>query len=163
MKTFATWLQNSDLTIWMGTNLWVVPLLQVIHIACVAMIFSSSLMIALKVYGFGATDVGVVRVSHRYLPWIWAGMIGLICTGIFQIIAEPLRAMFSWVFQVKLLLALLAVAGTWLFQKRMQNILSAAGQPVSYSFVLRLNVTITLLLWTAVAVLGRLVAYIEVG
>jgi hypothetical protein len=54
MTAFAQWLAGTSASMVVQKTLWLIPLMQTIHIVCVALVFSSVVMIEFRVLGYRA-------------------------------------------------------------------------------------------------------------
>ena len=52
MTAFAQWLAGTSASMVIQKTLWLIPLMQTIHIICVALVFSSVLMIEFRILGY---------------------------------------------------------------------------------------------------------------
>ena len=103
---------------------WIIPTLQTIHILGVAVVFSSAVLVDLRLWRLLQRDVPLPEVARRFLPVIWPVLLMLLITGSLLIIGEPRRSLLNTTFYLKM--ALLAVA--MLLTVALQWSLSAAPQ-----------------------------------
>ncbi len=52
MTAFAQWLAGTSASMVVQKTLWLIPLMQTIHIVCVALVFSSVVMIEFRILGY---------------------------------------------------------------------------------------------------------------
>jgi hypothetical protein len=52
MQGFAQWLEGTSASEFVQKTLWLIPLMQTIHIICVALVFSSVVMIEFRILGY---------------------------------------------------------------------------------------------------------------
>ena len=97
-RPFADWLATTRLSLLFQNELWIVPTSQSIHIVCISIVLCSALMINLRLLGVGARGRTVSQLSAVLTPFIWGGLVVLLCTGIVQTIAEPVRQFVAPVF-----------------------------------------------------------------
>jgi hypothetical protein len=141
------------------TNEWVVPTLQTIHIICVAIILSSVLMLTLRILGLIGKDQTVQAFASRFLPWIWYTIPALAVGGLLQISAEPERSLTNKVFQWKMLLLLSAMGGMALIARKIRAQPGPAEAQSGGVVTLRLMSGAVFILWIAIIVAGRWIAY----
>jgi hypothetical protein len=132
--------------------------LQAIHIMAVAMVGSSVLIIDLRILGVAGRSQTMAQVAHRFVPWLWAGLVALIVTAIPLIIAEPRRDLTNWTFHLKLAMIAAGIAITVGFQRSLQRDAAAWDRSPNNLLTTALAI-ITLLLGVAIAVSGRWIAY----
>lgn len=141
-----------------ANHLWVIPSLQAVHIVCVALILTSSLFIGLRLAGVAGSDRPLRWFADRFLGWIWAPLGVLLVTGALLITAEPRRSLPNSVFQTKMLLLVAAVVVMAIFARAVRNNSEKWGDSPVPAKLLGLAM---MALWAAIAVSGRLIAYIS--
>jgi hypothetical protein len=140
MLAIAHWLEHTSVSQEIQKALWLIPLLQTIHIIAIAMALSSVLMIELRILGFGKS---------------------LAVTGLALIIGEPRRALPNPAFQIKMLLLAVTLAVAAVF--RVSLVRSTAfweGQSLGRKLAGGFAV-IVFFLWCAIAIAGRWIAYMH--
>ena len=75
LHTFATWLQETPISLWLAERLWVVPAVQSLHILAVAVVVGSSLMVALRSFGAVSTLGTLSATGGRFIPRIWIALV----------------------------------------------------------------------------------------
>ena len=75
------------------TTSWIIPTLQTIHILSVAVVFSSAVLVDLRIWRLLERDVPLPEVARRFLPTIWPVLLMLLITGSLLIIGEPRRSL----------------------------------------------------------------------
>jgi hypothetical protein len=109
MENFASWLAHTSVSDLVQRTLWLIPVLQTIHIIAVAMVWSSVGMIELRILGVGRSQT-MAQMAHRFIPWIWVGIVVLALTGAVLIVGEPDRWLPNPAFQLKMAALMVAVA-----------------------------------------------------
>lgn len=160
MRGFAEWIETTRLSATFVETSWVVPTLQSIHILSIAVIFSTVLMIDLRVLGWTGKGQTIAQTLKRFAPWFWAALIALAVTGLGLIVAEPVRELTALSFWVKMaLLALgIVIAISLLRHARGNAVLYDGGQTMSQGNVRTIG-WLTLIVWIAIIFLGRFIAY----
>ena len=67
MEGFAQWLAETSASAVVQKTLWLIPLMQTIHIICVALVFSSVVMIEFRILGYTRSQT-IAETAHRYVP-----------------------------------------------------------------------------------------------
>lgn len=158
----ALWISNQPLSLTIGTNFWVIPILQTIHILAIATAFGSALMINLRILGLTGTSRTLSQTVHRFLPWIWWALLTLVLTGIGMIIGEPVRELINPVFWIKMALILLTILVTLGFQAIARRNMARWDVSLDGRIALRTGAVGVILLWCTVMVAGRWIAYAPV-
>ena len=162
MEALSLWLSHTNLNAFLREQLGFLAALQAIHIMAVAMVGSSVLMIDLRLLGLAERSQTLAEVAHRFVPWLWGGLVVLILTAIPLIIAEPQRDLTNWTFQLKMAMIALGVAITISFVRSLRhtNPTSAERDENSSSNALTHTLAIlTLVLFVAIAIAGRWIGY----
>ena len=165
METIAIWLAGTTASGVIQKTLWVIPVMQTIHILGVAMVFSSVVMIQLRVLGITSSQT-IEQTAHRFVPWIFGGVVVLALTGTVLIIGEPQRSLPSYEFQMKMLYLAVAIAFTIAFaQSVRQHALvwetagGTGGRKVAARTLVNGLALVAFLAWAMVVVYGRWIAY----
>ena len=164
MEAFAIWLAGTSASDVIQKTLWVIPVMQTIHILSVAMVFSSVVVIELRILGVTKSQT-IEQTAHRFVPWIFGGIAVLALTGSVLIIGEPKRSLLSYEFQMKMLYLAVAVAFTLAFAHSVRQhapVWQTAGGPTqraSGRTMVNALALVALLVWSMVVVYGRWIAY----
>ena len=161
MEAFAQWLVSTPLSQGIARTLWLIPVLQSIHILGIAVVLSSVAMIELRIAGITRSQT-MTQTAHRFLPWLWSGLLLLAATGMFLIIGEPKRSLPNPAFQLKMLMLGLAVLLALAFQASVLPNATLWTRNSNDRKLTSLLALFVFLLWCAIAVAGRWIAYIRV-
>jgi hypothetical protein len=163
LSEFSKWLAATSLSHVIQTTKWVIPALQTVHILSVAVVFSSAVLVDLRLWRLLNRDVPLPDVARRFLPMIWPVLLVLLITGSLLIIGEPKRSLLNSAFYLKMaLLAVAIVLTAWL-----QWSLSSSPNFWDKNQVRRiagqLAATLSLLVWCGILFAGRWIAYTQAG
>lgn len=158
LSHFSQWLGASWLSSAVAGHFWVVPALQTVHILSVALALTGVLLINLRVAGLVERGQTVEAVLDRFLRPVGIGILILVVTGFLLITGEPTRAIFRTIFWIKL--ALIVAAGLLTLSHRQAVRFSGADGAV-VSEGRKVLALLALLLWFAVIVAGRWIAYVD--
>ncbi len=156
---FCAWIEQTHVSHIIQTTPWIVPTVQTIHILAIAAVWSSAFMIDLRLLGLAGRDQPLARVASRFRPLIWWSLPILLITGIVMITGEPARSLANWVFQLKMLLLVGAIAVTLAFQaplNRDGDFWDASGGRRGMAKTIAM---VSLLLWMGIVFAGRWIAY----
>ena len=161
MHDFAAWLADSGLSHDIQVAGWIIPLSQSIHILAIAMLLSSMLMIDLRILGVAAKSETMAQMSQRFVPWVWTSLVLLALTGTLQIIAEPMRTLDgNPMFQVKMLMLALGIIVLLSFGASLRRHTTFWDDP-SRRTLTRALAGSSFLLWCAIVITGRWIAYFQ--
>jgi SNF family Na+-dependent transporter len=161
MEAFAQWLAGTPFSQGVARTLWLIPMLQSIHILGIAAVLSSVAMIELCIAGLVKSQT-MSQTAHRFLPWLWAGLLLLAVSGILLIIGEPKRSLPNPAFQLKMLMLALAVLIALAFQTSLRPDRTFWARNSDGRRLKNVMALLAFLLWCAIAVAGRWIAYIRV-
>lgn len=159
MHSFANWLVNTPPSVALANSPWVVPTMQTIHIVAIAVLFSSVLMVGLRVMGWAAQSQSLKVTVGWYRPWFWGSLAVLAATGAILILIEPPRELLAISFWVKMSALAVAVAVAVLFLRNVDR--HAAGWEGITPPRAKVLVMISFCAWCLVVFFGRFIAYDE--
>ena len=136
-------------------NAWVIPTIQSIHIIAIGVVLTSVLMIDLRILGWAGHDQTLRETTDRFGPWLSWALLVLLVTGISMVVGEPVRALLSFSFWLKMfLVALGTLIATFLQITAKRNEQTLVNRRTVKSLAI-----LTLLIWVGIVILGRLIAY----
>ena len=156
---FAVWLSDTPVSTFIQNVLWIIPAVQTLHILAIAAVLSSVAIIDLRIFGLAGRGLSMTDTAARFVPWIWWSLVVLAITGITLITGEPVRSLTNPAFQLKMVLLAIGIAVTLLFQRTVSRNAGFWDSSASAAAVIRIAAVVTLLLWFAIAVAGRWIAY----
>ena len=162
LSDVSKWLAATSLSHTIQTTGWIIPALQTVHILCVAVLFSSAVLVDLRIWRLLQRDVPLPDVGRRFLPLIWPVVLVLLGTGSLLIIGEPRRSLLNTSFYIKMALLAFALALTGLLQWS----LSSPGfwdKDRGRRIAGRLAATASILAWSGIIFAGRFIAYTQAG
>ncbi|HVY35046.1 MAG TPA: DUF6644 family protein [Caulobacteraceae bacterium] len=163
IAAFCDWLSATPISLTIQSVLWIIPVIQSIHIIAVTLIVGAVLMVDMKLLGVVGRDMPISGATRRFLPWVWVAVVVLLLTGSVLTVAEPRRELINNVFRLKMLLVLAACALTGGFQIIVSRNAEAWGDQPSNQWSARAVAIISLALWVGIIMCGRWIAYVEHG
>jgi len=158
LRQLASALQASslhDATIYLLTNIpGFPPIVQTIHIAAIAAVMGSIVVVSLRVLGLAFPRQQVGEMVRRLMPWTWWALPVLLISGLVFVLARPRRYFVNPVFGIKFALLVPAIACALLLQRLATR---ESAPPV----MIRAIAGLSLLLWLGVAMAGRWIAYTD--
>ena len=160
MTEFAQWISQTYPSMFIQNHhSWAIPTIQSIHIAAIGIVLVSVFMVDLRILGWSGMDQTLRQTTDRFAPWLKAALGVLLVTGVLMVIGEPVRELVTVSFWLKMFLVAAGstVAAVFLVTLRRNE------QGWEESLVKRRGVKalsiLTFLIWVAIIVLGRLIAY----
>jgi hypothetical protein len=153
------WLANTHASYVIQTVTWVIPAVQTIHILAISAVMTAVAMIHLRTFGIAVPSQARAAVTHRFVPVICYGVLVLLTTGIVLIIGEPERELENPAFRLKMVLLVVALALTALFQRPLRgeplywdrsNLRRASALAISF---------VSIAVWIGIVFAGRWIGY----
>jgi hypothetical protein len=147
---FFEWLGGLTVSQAIGASIWIYPLIQAIHLVVLALFAGSILIVDLRLLGLGMRSQPLSQVARDARPWFVAGFIGMVCTGVPQLMQNASREYYSEYFWYKMSLIAFGLLLTVTLRSRATR---AAESTLGGKLVGLLSI----LVWGAVVVNARLI------
>jgi hypothetical protein len=159
--TFAQSLSETSLHSWVVSQTWLWPTLEVTHFFGLTLLIGGLLVVDLRVLGAAASSP--LLATYRLLPIVLVGFGLNLITGVLFIFGDPFRYAANIGFQAKMIIIFLAGANAFFHHVKVTPLLSAASLSADVPMVAKVSAAASLLAWTAVLLLGRLIPYVGTG
>ncbi|RBP85815.1 hypothetical protein EBI01_01680 [Marinomonas rhizomae] len=164
IQSIVQWMSESNLNHYIITHSYVWPTLESLHFIGLCLLFGSLLFIDLRALGL-ARMIPFPAVE----PFILVSLIGFfinLATGVAFLFGDPSRYFINPSFQLKMLCIILALLNALYFSLRMKkrrnaDAIEQGGNEVVMPLDMKLAAGVSLALWIAVIVFGRLIPYVE--
>ena len=163
LSEFSKWLAATPLSHVIQTTKWVIPALQTIHILSVAVVFSSAVLVDLRLWRLLNRDVPLPELARRFLPTIWPVLLVLLITGSLLIIGEPKRSLLNSAFYLKMALLAVAIVLTAWLQWSLSSSPNFWDRNRGRRMAGQLAATVSILVWCGILFAGRWIAYTQAG
>jgi hypothetical protein len=163
LSEFCKWLAATPLSHTIQTTGWIIPAVQTIHILSVAVLFSSAIIVDLRIWRLLQRDVPLPDVARRFLPAIWPVLLILLITGSLLIIGEPRRSLLNSTFYLKMALLAAAIVLTAGLQRSISSSPNFCDRNRRRRIAGRLAATASILVWCGILFAGRWIAYTQAG
>ena len=163
LSEFSKWLGATPLSHIIQTTKWVIPALQTVHILSVAVVFSSAILVDLRLWRLLNRDVPLPEVARRFLPTIWPVLLVLLITGSLLIIGEPKRSLLNSAFYLKMALLAVAIVLTAWLQWSLSSSPNFWDRNRGRRMAGQLTATLSILVWCGILFAGRWIAYTQAG
>ncbi len=159
LAEFSLGLADSKFSLWLQDHFYAIPVFQTLHILAIAGLFSSSLLMGLRVLGVNGRDQNLEAVYRRYRPWIWSSLVVLVVSGVVLVTAEPVRNLTNPVFWAKMTLLVVGALGTLAMQSGVRHRMASWEVSPAGHATLRSGAVALIVLWALVIACGRWIAY----
>jgi hypothetical protein len=154
LEPFFQWMNDLAVSKAIGESIWIYPLVQAIHLLFLALFAGSLLIVDLRLMGWGMREQTVAKVASDARPWMILGFVGLVVTGIPQLMQNAMREYFSEFFWIKMYVLPIAL----IFTFTIRRMVSMADESRVAPTMSKLTGLASILLWIGgVAVPSRLI------
>lgn len=152
-------LAATSLSVFLRESTWSYPALEVVHIIGIALVFGVILSFDLRVLG-RHTTLPLDTLGRHLLPWVWTGFVLNAASGTLLFVSNPVEFAANPALVAKL--ALIGVAGlnAAVFYWRITPTMPAWNRDSPAPLSARTSAVLSIALWLAVIVAGRMIAYV---
>ena len=111
-------MNDSGIAKFISESLWIYPLDQAIHLVFLALFAGSILILDIRLLGLGMREQSVAKVARDSTPWVIVGFLGLVATGVPQMIQNAMREYFSEFFWIKMYVLPVALIYTFTIRRK---------------------------------------------
>ena len=153
LEPFFEYLGNLPVSKAIGESLWIYPLVQAVHLVFLAILIGALLIVDLRLLGRGMIRQSVEQVARDAWPWFMIAIVGMVATGVPQLMQNASREYHSEFFWQKMYF--LAAALIFTFTVRRKLTLAPEGRfPPMWG---KITAIVSFVLWMSVAISGRLI------
>ncbi len=163
LSELSKWLAATPLSHIIQTTRWLIPTIQIIHILGVAVLFSSAVLVDLRIWRLLERDIPLAQVARRFLPPIWPVLLILLITGSLLIVGEPRRSLLNSTFYLKMALLAVAIMLTAGLQRSISSSPNSWDKDRGRRLAARFAATASIALWCGILFAGRWIAYTQTG
>ena len=163
LSELCNWLAATPLSQTIRAAGWIIPTLQTIHILSVAVVFSSAILVDLRIWRLLERDVPLGEITRRFLPTIWPVLFILLTTGSLLIVGEPRRSLLNSTFYFKMALLAVAIVLTVALQRSISSSPSFWDGNRMRRIAGRFAASASILVWCGILFAGRWIAYTQAG
>lgn len=152
------WLEGLAWTTAIRESAWGYPIIETAHVAGMAAFAGLVIMMDLRLVGLAFTDAPLMQMQRRLFPWQMAGLAASTATGLLLCCVDPLRYYGNTFFRIKLALLAVAGANAVAFHLRTYRKAERWDEDPQVRADARRAGALSLALWSAIIISGRLIA-----
>lgn len=156
---FAEWLAAQPFSIGLHQSYYLYNWIETAHVLTLTLSLGMLCIIDLRMLGLCLTNVPASRIASRLDRPMLIGFAIMLITGMLLYSAIPVRTTQSLWFRIKLLLLIAAAINAWLFRRHMAASVATWDQDLVPPRRTRVAAGLSLVLWAAVIMTGRFIAY----
>jgi Family of unknown function (DUF6644) len=154
LMEFFKWMGDLAFSKALGASVWQFALIQAIHLVFLAVFAGAILIVDLRLMGRTLLDRPVSQVARDAQPWLIGGFIGLVLTGVPQMMQNALREYFSVFFWIKMVFMVLALIFTFTLRRQVTQ---SDRLGAAVTFQTKAVGLVSIVLWAMVAIPARLI------
>ena len=152
-------LEAMPLAIAMRQELWLYPVVEIVHISGFVVLVGSITVLDLRLLGLGRS-IPVSALTRHTVPWSAAAFALIVPSGLLMFAAHAGDFVSNRAFQLKLVLIMLAGVNAALFHVRTYRSVASWDRDAAPPTAARAHAAVSLVVWFSVIACGRLLAYI---
>jgi hypothetical protein len=156
---FCQWLADTHGSVALRESLFMYPLVESAHVLTLCLFVGLTVMLDLRLLGLVLRRVEVSEAAERLVPWMTAGFVVLVITGVALVYAIPVRSYQSIWFRGKCIMLILAGLNVWIFHSGIYTRVTEWDLAAIAPRAARRAGLASLILWAGIIVFGRMMAY----
>ena len=156
---FCQWLENTSLGTAVRESGWLFPTIETGHLFGIISLVASTSILDLRLLNLAFRRESVSNLVNRCLPWAWSGFAIQVVTGFLLFSSEATKMYSSRVFQIKMLLILIAGLNGLAFHTLAYRRVAEWDNSRATPQAARLAGGVSILLWFGIVAAGRWISY----
>jgi hypothetical protein len=140
-------------------SLYVYLIVSTVHVVTLALFVGTAAMLDLRLLGAALRDVPVTELARRLRPLTIGGFLLMLMSGALLFYANPTPRYQNFFFRTKMLLLALAGVNAWIFHQTVYSGVARWDRDPVPPRLARVAGGISLAIWAAAILSGRMVAY----
>jgi hypothetical protein len=159
LLSICDWLAMTPGSVALHESRYLYLIVLTVHVMTLFVFVGIAVMLNLRLMGVTMSRVPVSEVVGRLLPWIVAGFLVMVISGLLLFYADPLEKYGNLFFRAKMGLLVLAGVNVWVFYTTAyRRVVEWDLDPVPPGRA-RLAGGVSLVLWAAIITAGRMIPY----
>jgi hypothetical protein len=156
---FVQWLAETPGSVALHESLYMYPLVESAHVLTLCLFLGMAIMFDLRLLGVTLTTVPITEFKRRLGPWMVAGFVTMVITGLALFYAIPVRSYQSVWFRLKVIALILAGLNAFVFHAGIDRRVAEWDLAPTPPRAARRAGATSLILWAIIVVAGRMIAY----
>lgn len=140
-------------------SVWIYPIIETTHVLGMCVFLGFVVMMDLRLVSATMRSAPVTEVQQRLFPWQMLGLAIMVLSGALLVLSEPLRFYGNIFFRVKVVLLVLAVVNAMTFHTTIYKRVAVWDRDAVPPAGARLAGVVSIVIWAAIVVCGRMIAY----
>jgi hypothetical protein len=152
-------LESAPLAVAMRHDLWLYPIVEIVHISGFVVLVGSIVVLDLRLLGL-SRSLPARALARHVLPWTLGALLVIVPSGLLMFMAHASDLVSNPAFQVKLALLLLAGLNAAIFHTSVFRRYAQWDLGVNPPAAVKAHAAASLVIWFGVITCGRLLAYV---
>lgn len=153
LQSFFEWMDALPLSAIIRESVWFYAVDQVVHLVSMVIFVGAVLLVDFRLLGLGTRQQPLAQVARDAQPWLIWSFVGLVVTGIPQMMSTAMKEYYSPLFWMKMYVLLAAIVFTFTIWQRVTRTDEARLGRVLPKVV----GLVSMMLWAGVAASARLI------
>jgi hypothetical protein len=149
--SLCQWLEQTSLSVAIRESVWGFPIIESVHVLALSL-FGMVILMDLRLLGLALTRVPAPEIATDLRPWMTAGVVVMIVSGMLMFLNAPVDYYNSTVFRIKVVMLILVAGNALVFR-------AARSAPAQPRRTAAFALSVALALWAGIVVAGRMIAY----
>ena len=161
MESLAQSIEGGAIYTMVTSVAWLWPLMEIIHFIGLSLLLGALIIIDLRLMGFFR---GInIHATHAMLPRVFVGFTLNLITGVLFFFGDPFRYAVHTGFQLKMVLIVIAGLNAAWYYWKLHPVIGTWDENADTPGLAKTIAGISLVTWTGVLLLGRLIPYMSTG
>ncbi len=156
---FCKWLATTPWSIALHESLYAYLIVLTVHVVTLCLFIGTAVIVDLRLLGVTMPRMPVSEVLAGLLPWTAAGFLVMITSGSLLFYANPTARYQNLFFRAKMVALVLAGVNVWMFYNTVYRTMAEWDRDPVPPRRARVAAGLSLVLWAAIIMGGRLIAY----
>jgi hypothetical protein len=157
LESIFQWMEALPFSAVIRNSLWLNAVINAFHLIALAVFLGAVALVDLRLLGAGPRRQPLPQVARDAHPWLVGGFLGLLATGIPQMMATAMKEFYSPLFWLKMWILLVATIFTFTIRHRIAH----TDEARMGRLVPRLVAIASIALWLGVAIPARLIGLLS--
>jgi ABC-type transport system involved in cytochrome c biogenesis permease subunit len=156
---FCQWLADTPGSVALHESFYMYPLVESAHVLTLCLFVGMAATFDLRLLGLAFRGVPVTAIKRRLGPWMIAGFVVMVISGVLLFYAIPVRSYQNIFFRIKVVMLILAGLNAFVFHSNIDRRVAEWDRDLVPPRAARRAGARSLLLWAVIIVCGRMIAY----
>lgn len=159
LNGFAQAVHSTALAEWMRSSLKAMPIVEAIHVFCVALIFGTILIVDLRMLGYPDTKRSWTKTYSELIRVTWGAFAVAVVTGVMMFAPNAITYVGNTAFRLKLLTLVVIGINMAIFHGVLARNVSVWDKDARAPASVRLAGALSIILWITVIFLARWIGF----